>query len=186
MVENKNALKERQFQQDANKMLTAALGYLERLHTLIIPLHTIIDGKCTYFNGRNCTSKGKHPRINKWQEVALTDRDTVIQYWQKWPDTNIGIVTGKKSGFFVLDIDGIEGSESLKQLTDHFGALPDTVEQITGSGSSHFLFRYKEGIGNKVDLMPGIDIGGDGGFIVVAPSIHETGKHYEWELSSHH
>lgn len=186
VMENKKIVKELQFQHDTNKMLKAALGYAERLGFAVIPLHTIINDKCTCFNGKSCTSKGKHPRISKWQEVATTDQDTIIKYWQKWPDSNIGIVTGKKNGVFVLDIDIKDnGHESLEQLTDHFGPLPDTVEQITGSGGSHYLFKYKEGIGNKTNLMPGIDIRGDGGFIVVAPSIHESGRKYEWELSSH-
>lgn len=62
--------------------------------------------------------------------------------------------------------------------------MPDTVEAITGSKGSHYLFKYHKGIKNKVDIFPGIDIRGDGGFIVVSPSIHISGNQYQWELSS--
>ncbi|WP_164214454.1 bifunctional DNA primase/polymerase [Virgibacillus sp. YIM 98842] len=165
-------------------LLIAALAYAERLQFPVIPIHSIIDGKCTCSNP-NCQSPGKHPRVSNWQDKATTDRETIKKWWKQWSDSNIGLVAGRKSGFFVADVDGKQGKESLEQLTDHFGGLPETVEQITGSKGSHFLFKYQEGIGNKVDLLPGIDIRGDNGFIVASPSIHISGDRYEWELSSH-
>src|SRR5699024_6406877 len=62
------------------------------------------------------------------------------------------------------------------------GELPSTPYQITGSGGNHFLFKHVEGIGNKTNLFPSIDIRGDGGYIVVSLSIHESGREYAWEL----
>ena len=168
----------------SRELLKAALAYAKRLKFPIIPLHTIINGKCTC-NKPNCTSPGKHPRLSKWQDLATTDKDTIIKWWRQWPQSNIGLQTGTKSRFFVLDVDGGQGSESLEQLTDNHGALPDTVTQITGSKGSHILFKYHKGVGNKVGLLPGIDIRGEGGFIVVSPSVHVSGNQYQWELSSH-
>lgn len=166
------------------ELLIAALAYAKRLKFPIIPLHSIINGKCTC-NKPSCQSPGKHPRLSKWQDVATTDRETIIKWWKQWPQSNIGLTAGQKSGFFVLDVDGSQGRESFEQLVECYGSLPDTVEQITGSGGSHFLFKYHEGIGNKVGLLPSIDIRGEGGFIVASPSIHISGNQYQWELSSH-
>ena len=98
----------------------------------------------------------------------------------------MGVATGAASGFFVLDVDGEIGVESLRELEARHGRLPDTVEQITGSGGRHILFGYPPGvsIGNKVALLPGLDVRGDGGYIVVAPSVHASGRKYAWEASS--
>lgn len=82
-----------------------------------------------------------------------------------------------------VDLDK-NGHLTLDDLIHNYGPLPDTVHAITGSGGSHYLFKYQEGIGNKVDILPGIDIRGDGGYIVVPPSKHISGRQYEWELSS--
>lgn len=67
-----------------------------------------------------------------------------------------------------------------------FGKLPDTVEQITGSGGRHLLFKYPEDVivPCRVNIRPGIDIRGDGGYIIVEPSKHIRGE-YCWEVSSH-
>src|SRR5690606_30697619 len=76
--------------------------------------------------------------------------------------------------------------ESLEELVDNYGELPETVEAVTGSGGSHYLFTYKEGIQNQAgQIAKGLDIRGDGGYIVAAPSIHISGKSYEWEVSAH-
>lgn len=166
------------------ELLTAALAYAKRLESAVIPLHSIINGKCTC-NKSKCQSPGKHPRVSNWQDVATKDKATIKKWWEQWPGSNIGVVTGEDSGFFVLDVDGDQGKESLDRLIDHYGEFPETVEQITGSKGSHYLFKYREGIGNKVGLLPGIDIRGTNGFIVVSPSIHISGNQYTWELSSH-
>ncbi len=67
------------------------------------------------------------------------------------------------------------------------GRLPQTVEAITGGGGRHLLFRYANGATIKSQvgkLGPGIDVRGIGGYIVVEPSLHTSGKNYIWEVSS--
>lgn len=165
--------------------LKAAIAYSQRLQWAVFPLHSIVSGYCTC--GKSCSSPGKHPRTMNGLKDATTNVDIITKWFTMWPDSNIGIVTGVASGFWVLDIDRhcTNGFEALEQLTDHFGKLPGTVEAITGGQGSHVLFKYHEGIGNKTDLLPGIDVRGSGGYIVVSPSIHQSGKTYQWELSSH-
>jgi putative DNA primase/helicase len=88
------------------------------------------------------------------------------------------------SGFDVLDIDPRHGGNiSLEELEAQHNKLPETVEQLTGGGGRHTLFRHREGVHNKVSLAPGLDIRGEGGYIVVAPSAGRN-RQYAWELSS--
>lgn len=171
--------------------LKAALGYARQLGWSVFPVHSIINNKCSCNNLR-CESKGKHPATRNGLKDATTNEKQIIKYWTEKPYLNIGVATGKVSGFFVVDIDnkihrqsGKNGFETLEELEQDNGKLPDTVEQKTGSGGSHLLFKYQEGIKNKVNLFPSIDIRGDGGYIVVSPSIHNSGYRYYWELSSH-
>ncbi len=83
----------------------------------------------------------KVPIIKAWNKQATIDLDKIRQWWSKWPDANIGILTGKKSGLFVVDIDPKNGGdESITQLLDTHGDFPKTATQKTGSGGSHVLF----------------------------------------------
>ncbi len=112
---------------------------------------------------------------------ASTNQTTVADWFTRWPNSNIGIATGAASGFIVIDIDGPKGMQSLDNLRLLYGELPATIEQKTGSGGRHLLFKYPgPGIKNKVNIAPGIDIRADGGYIVAAPSLHISGGRYEW------
>jgi hypothetical protein len=168
-----------------NRLYQAAMIYAQRLGWAVLPLHSVRNGRCTC--GRlDCKSPGKHPLISNGVRGATKDLATIKQWWSKWPWANIGIATGKVSGFFVVDIDGEEGEDSIKDLVAEQGPLPDTVEQITGSGGRHILFRYpaNKSIPNKVGFFKGVDIRSDGGYVVAAPSIHISGRKYQWEVSS--
>jgi hypothetical protein len=107
----------------------------------------------------------------------------------KYPNaSSIGIATGKISNIFVVDIDvknGGVGEESFRQLVEQYGDITDTVEAITWSGGRHLYFVYPEqGIGCMVGVRDGIDIRGDGGYVIAPPSEVEQNK-YLWEFSHH-
>lgn len=165
----------------------AASIYASRFNWLVLPLHSIINnGKCTC-NNANCSSPGKHPRTQNGVKCGSKDSCVILKWWQKWPDANIGIATGEASGFYALDVDPRHcGESSLSELEGKYGKLPATVEAITGSNGRHILFEYPKAmrISNKVGIRPGLDIRGEGGYIVVAPSVHMSGKLYAWEQSS--
>lgn len=130
-------------------------------------------------------SVGKHPRTKNGLKAASTNLGVINEWWKKWPDANIGIATGQESGFVVLDVDPRHGGdESLALLKNQYGPLPNTIEAITGGGGSHILFKNPGLIKNRTNILPGLDVRGEGGYIVVAPSLHACGKRYEWELSS--
>lgn len=119
---------------------------------------------------------------------ATVDLTQILQWWQKWPDANIGIATGAVSGFWVVDIDKTHGGyETFDALVKEYQEMPRTVESMTGSGGSHLLFLMPDfDIRNNAEtkLGKGIDIRGNGGYIVAPPSIHPNGTPYQWELTS--
>jgi putative DNA primase/helicase len=135
-----------------------------------------------------CKANNKIPLTGTGFRAAVKEEAAVRELFKPHPKCNIGIATGKVSGFFVLDIDvknDAGGDESLHELEQQFGKLPDTVEAITWSGGRHLLFKYPEGgIGNRTKVRPGIDVRGDGGYIIAAPSVIE-GKEYVWEAEHH-
>lgn len=166
------------------KLAQAALAYAERFGWCVLPLHSIKDGKCTCGKAA-CPSPGKHPLTPNGVKDASKDPATIATWWRRWTKANIGVATGAASGFFVLDIDGQEGAESLRELEAKHGKLPDTVEALTGGGGRHILFEYPgREVGNRAALAPGLDIRGNNGYIVAAPSIHASGRKYTWEVSS--
>ena len=137
--------------------------------------------------------RGKLPRIRKAAggcgvHDATTDTDQIKLWWAKWPDANIGLACGAASGFWCLDIDPRHGGDiSLENLEDEHGPLPETVEQETGGGGRHILFKHNGlAIGNKVAFAPGLDTRSDGGYIVAEPSLHpDTKRPYAWEVDHH-
>ncbi len=163
---------------------TSARYYAKMFGWHVLPLHSLNTGRCTCGNA-NCTSPAKHPLTQNGVKDVSADPDIIAAWWQRWPTANVGVATGAVSGFFVLDVDGDAGAESLRELEAQHGKLPDTVEQLTGGGGRHVLFRMpKHAVKNAVALRDGLDIRGDGGYIVVAPSVHSSGRQYAWELSS--
>jgi hypothetical protein len=173
-------------------LLPAALAYVNRFRWPVFPVHGILNGRCTCGNPE-CTRPGKHP-IGKLVPHGLLDATLdekhVKEWWRDMPYANIGVPTGLASGLVVLDVDvGKTGDESLWDLQERFEQLPATVMALTGGGGFHYLFLHP-GAGIKVRnstsaIGPGLDIRGDGGYIVVPPSSHKSGRRYEWELSCH-
>lgn len=127
--------------------------------------------------------KEKKPAIASWMQYQTerADEATIREWWNKYPDANVGLVTGSISGFIVLDVDGPEGRSSLEKITARFGVLPATPESMTGKGS-HYLFRHPGGdLRNFAKRGVNLDFRGDGGYIVAPPSIHPNGETYRWE-----
>jgi putative DNA primase/helicase len=170
---------------DPKQLLTAALQYAARGFR-VLPLHTP-ERKGTCSCGKpKCSNVGKHPRTKNGWKDASTDPKVIKDWWRRWPRANIGIVTGATTGIVVLDIDLRHGGEkSLEDLVHTYGSLPTTWACHTGGGGRHIYFKHPGGnVRNKTSLLPGLDLRGDGGYIVAPPSRHASGKTYEWELSS--
>lgn len=131
--------------------------------------------------------RDKVPAVVGGCKVATTEKTTIERWWDKNPQYNIGIATGNKSsGLVVIDLDvdknkGIDGYDVLRDWQNKHGKLPETWQSITGRGGYHYF--YKDAIvhSNRVGLYEGVDIRGEGGYIVAPPSVHPNGNIYEWE-----
>ncbi len=162
----------------------AAIAYA-KLGYAIIPLHSIINQSCTCSKGNKCGSPGKHPRTINGIKEASRDLNQINKWWTMWPNANIGLATGAINNIIVLDFDGQPGEIASETLEDSLGKLPDTVLQLTGGGGKHLIFKHPNfKIENKVKIIDGFDVRGDGGYIVVAPSNHISDRDYQWEQSS--
>ena len=159
---------------------------LARLGIAIINVHNpIFTGSgtmCDCRAGPQCRSIGKHPMASEWAATATTDIEIVKRRWTLYPSANIGIPTGLKFGKVVLDADGDVGVATLMRLEESLGALPLTVTALTPSGGQHRVFAHDGApIHNSVQLLGDkVDVRGQGGQVVAAPSLHRSGKRYAW------
>ncbi len=111
-------------------------------------------------------SGDKRPLVPGGVHAAGTDLEMISHWWTRWPDANVGIQTGKKSGLFVLDVDRPDGELSLEKICGEHGDLPRTVEAVTGGGGRHLFFQHPgQRIPNRAGLRPGLVIRGDGGYV---------------------
>lgn len=149
--------------------------------------------------GTGPQDSAKLPRGNGWQKRATDDPADVITFWTgdgEYPadkkgksyryapphaPRNVSIVLPEGCGLFVLDIDGEDGKRALAALIEANGELPPTPQSVSGSGGLHFIFRTSRPIRNTASqIEAGVDIRGEGGQIIAAPSIHKTGNFYQW------
>lgn len=182
----------------AQDVVTAALAYA-RSGWRVIPLHWIIPGtvECScslrHPEGKSCPprNRGKHPINGGWQNTPPLSGADIMEIWQQTPQANLGVATGAPSGFFVLDIDPEnDGDATMRELVAQHGPMPATLVQQTGSGGYHYLFslpdfevRNKSTSAKWLGGRPGVDLRGNGGQIVVAPSVSGKGA-YSWVTAS--
>ena len=131
----------------------------------------------------------KKPMTTHGLNDASSDPEQVNRWWQAKRDANIAVACGAASGIFVIDLDAIDdtnaydGQATWQSLAAHYGDT-ETRQQRTGGGGLQLFFLHPGAgveISNRAQLLPGIDVRGDGGYTVVGPSIHpDTGKAYEW------
>lgn len=158
------------------RMLRAALLYAEDMGWPVLPLHTCVDGRCSC-SEPECKSPGKHPRNQGGVTNATPDPEAITDWFTRWPDANIGVATGAPSGTVALDVDGPGAEEALREL----GASIPTLTNVTANGR-HVLFKYPGSfVKNRVRLRDQLDVRGDGGYIVVPPSLHASGHRYRWD-----
>ena len=91
--------------------------------------------------------------------------------------------TGKASGFFVVDLDvdkekGVDGIATWARLiAEHGDVVAPTV--LTPRGGMHLYFKHVDGLGCTAGTLgPGIDTRGDGGYVLLPPSVVE-GRGYQ-------
>jgi archaellum biogenesis ATPase FlaH len=107
-----------------------------------------------------------------WKEFTerIATRKEIKKWWEKYPEANLAIVTGKISDLTVVDIE--EGG-----ITNY---LPETLTVKTGGGGYHFYYRYSDKFKNAVRIKELTDIRNDSGYCIAPPSLHKSGKNYEY------
>lgn len=118
---------------------------------------------------------------------ATNDEQRVAEWWRAAPEANIGVATGPVSGLAVIDLDGEEGADSWGRLLAQHGAAaawgpPDGATVRTGGGW-HLYFALPDGLevrNSARRIAPGIDVRGEGGYVVAPGSTHPSGRAYEW------
>jgi hypothetical protein len=150
----------------AGAMLAAALAYAEAgLH--VFPLKP----------------RSKVPATLDGLKSATTDAEQLRAWWERWPEANVAILAGAESRVVVLDVDAQHGGAgSLRELERRHGELPKTARVLTGGGGQHVYFRHPgpEVRNSAGRLGSGLDVRGDGGYVVAPPSVHENGRAYHW------
>ena len=155
-----------------NKYLEAALHYAQDLGWSVFPV----------------SEKTKKPYTPHGCKDAKKDPQAIKAWWQRYPSASIGVATGLPSQLLVIDLDidenkGLDGMRELREWEKDHKELPETVSAITGRGGSHFYFKYdgSEKYGNRAGILDGIDVRGDGGYVIAPPSLHPNGTEYQWE-----
>ena len=148
----------------------------------VFPLYEVTERRlCSCWASDTCKQPGKHPRVKVWQEEATTSEDTIREWWTRWPDAGIGMATGRASGVWVLDLDGDEAITWYTEMVKVHGRAP-TRGVLTGRGR-HLYWTFPDGVEvrnkQKVDKR-NVDVRGDGGFVILPPTRHHSGRHYEW------
>ena len=155
-----------------NKYLNAALHYAEALGWAVFP---VSESTKKPYTPHGCKDAKKDPRV-------------IRAWWDRHPNASIGVATGSASGILVIDLDldenkGLDGMRELRVWEKENGELPETVSAITGRGGSHMYFKYdgSEKYGNRAGILDGIDVRGEGGYVIAPPSLHPNGTEYQWE-----
>ncbi|WP_433725399.1 bifunctional DNA primase/polymerase [Actinoplanes sp. CA-051413] len=155
-------------------LLDAALAYA-RHGIPVLPVHSpAADGSCSC-ERPGCERPGKHPRLRHGLTDASVDPRRIEMWWARWPAANIGLRTGIVMD--VADVDSPGGWHGLRHLLGD--AMPVGPQVRTGGGGWHFWFRPL-GYGNRVNLLPGVDWRGAGGYVVAPPSRHADRTTYYW------
>lgn len=155
--------------------MTTACDYVQKLGWPVFPV--------MLRRNRRTGKLDKKPLVEQWGDVATTETAQIEAWWRRWPQAAIGVPTGRRSRVIVLDIDVKRpeeyGWDTLEALAGGFA--PETPMAHTTTGGTHIYFatisreiRNSEG---ENGLGPGLDIRGEGGFIVTPT----PGSGYVWD-----
>jgi Bifunctional DNA primase/polymerase, N-terminal/Primase C terminal 1 (PriCT-1) len=154
----------------AERSLAAAVAYASRFGWAVFPA-----------GGDN----GKKPIVQHGVKAATRAVEVIRRLWPKQP-SNVAVAAGEGSGFWVLDVDGEEGAETLADLERQHGTLPPTPRAFTPSGGEHLFFAYTPGLCNRVRVLPGLDVRTDGGYVIAAPSMAPgRARPWAWDVDAH-
>lgn len=139
------------------------------------------DGQRCSCGNPECSTPGKHPVLNAWQNKATIDEDELSQWLDGSKTRNIGIQLGEKSGIIDLEFDSDQG----RQTAERFGLDKCLTPTYTSKRSTHRLFKWDRRLPQRaVYKLSGLEIriggGKKGAQSIVPPSSHSSGVSYSW------
>ena len=154
-----------------DKLVSHVQYYSNKLHWPIFP----------------CKPRGKAPATPHGCKDATADPAQIATWWDGTYLYNVGFAAG--NGIVVLDVDvnhaaGKYGDETLASMERQYGSLPETWTCLTGGGGIHYYFRCDDpALTVGTGFAPGLDYRGNGGYVIVPPSVHKNGREYEWDAA---
>jgi hypothetical protein len=128
-----------------------------------------------------CGQIGKHPLgslVPHGVKDATCNRARILAWWTRYPQANIGLATGHS--FDVLDVDGPEGAQAIRELATAHGLQSSGPLVRTGGGGWHF-YLAPTGLGNvQPQDLEHADWRGRGGYVVAPPGRHASSHPYQW------
>lgn len=140
------------------------------------------DGACSC-SAKVCKDPGKHPRISDWTGEASVEPTTLRRWWKRWPAANLAVATGAGSNLYVVEGDGQSGADELRELLRTHPHEGPFCSARSGGGGLHSFWKYPAAgrYGNTAKkLAAHVDTRGEGGYLLLAPSNHKSGRRYEW------
>jgi P4 family phage/plasmid primase-like protien len=170
-----------------NDVITeAAYGYLS-LDLPIIPLCSCDHRGMSERHKQRCKAPGKSPILKQWTKHKATTEEHLTDWFSSTPNSNLGLVLGQTENWNIVgvDIDGEKGEQTFQEMCKGM-AVPDTWSYVTGGGR-RLLYQLPDGLvtkKNKISCGPGheeVAFIATGQQTVIPPSIHPSGKLYQWE-----
>lgn len=120
--------------------------------------------------------RDKKPLVawEQFQHRRATDEE-LAEWFERWPEANVAIITGHISGLVVVDADGEQGMNWLATNMPVTGVYARTGKGVHG----YFRLNGQE-VRNRARLAPEVDVRGEGGYVVAPPSTHASGRPYEF------
>lgn len=127
----------------------------------------------------------KMPAIPWARHQSAPAHEAIIRAWfDTDPTMGLGLVQGRHVGTIILDFDGELGLATLAQLEAK--GLPNGIRQFTPRGGVHVMLAHPGvHVPTRKNVLPGMDIRGDGGFVVAHPSLGSNGRPYAWDADAH-
>ena len=126
----------------------------------------------------------KEPYANEGVYVASRDVAIVTEWWDRRPAANIAIPMGPVNQLLGLDCDSLYGAPVHRwDLRELYGEWDDTAEVESGrEGGRHIYFEWPKGITTlPKEIAPGLQLRGEGLYMVAPPSTHPNGNLYTFD-----
>jgi len=130
----------------------------------------------------------KAPLLGTWEYLQdfRVKEDVIVKWWTDWPQAQIALICGEISKITVVDVDWLKDEH--KKILHEASIKPETIAErikdapmtATGSLGRHVLLKYFDTTNSTKDIHPQIDIKSQGGYVILPPSVHESGRRYEW------